>query len=169
MKHPKQHGFTLLEIIIVVLIVGIVVTMASLSFNAIHGPREVRQFADQLTQKLKFTSQIAELLPGEFGFSINGNTLSFYQLMTDDGPPYWDPILDMSILREQHLPSTIELIIESENANQFATANSSLFSPAIQFFSNGNITPFEMTIYDNKQPEIAYTIVGNLAGEITRL
>jgi len=162
----RQQGFTLFEIIIVVLIIGIIATFASLRFTSIDKQREIKIFAESLTKKLQLANRVAQLLPAELGFDTQQSSYQFYQLVLDDDQSAW-VIIDFTHLLMPHTFSDqLNLTIQSDPSRLMSLNENNQWMPPIQFFSNGQITPFQITISAKGDAQAIYTISGNLAGQI---
>lgn len=162
----RQQGFTLFEIIIVVLIIGIVATFASLRFTSIDKQREIKIFAQDLTNKLQLANQVAQLLPAELGFDTQQSSYQFYQLILNDNQFSWDIINFTHLLRPRTFSEQINLTIQSDPSRLMMLNENSQWMPSIQFFSNGQMTPFQITITAKGDSQAIYTISGNLSGQI---
>ena len=166
MRYTHQQGFTLFEIIIVVLIVGIVATFASLRFTSIDEQRGIKIFAESLANQLQLANQVAQLLPDELGFDTQPSSYQFYQLLSNDNQSSWVNIDNIHLLRPRTFPNQLNITIQSASSELITPNDNSQWIPPIQFFSNGQMTPFQITISAIGDSQAIYTITGNLSGQI---
>lgn len=169
MENPSKlswfrfSGFTLVELLVVLFIAALIFSLASLSFTTRNHSREVEFFIRQLTNKLEFARQVALLKPVEIGFAFRANQYEFYQLENQGDQFYWALMTQISALKPQPLIPNVALTILGENNLPLAPVEN---APPIQFYSNGNLTPFKIEIVPGENlPK--YEIIGNRNGEIT--
>lgn len=162
-RTKRFSGFTLVELIVVLFIAGLLFSIASLSLTSRSEQREIELFVRQLTQKLQLAGQIALLEPAEIGFSFRSNRYEFFELQSQADQLLWVPLRGLSLLKPQPLISNIQASIRGADNLPLALVES---APPIQFFSNGNLTPFRIVI-TGPSNAIAYEIVGNRTGEIS--
>jgi len=166
MDCTPHRGFTLFEIIIVVLIIGILVTFASLRLTSMDEQREIKIFTENLANQMELASQIAQLLPAELGFDTQQSSYQFYQLVTNDNQSTWEIISYTHLLSPRTFSNQLSVAIQSDPSRLIIRNEDSQWIPSIQFFSNGQMTPFQITISAKGNPEAIYTISGNFSGQI---
>lgn len=155
-KPSKPHGFTLIEILIVLFIISIVSSVALLSIGRSNN-RQIETFAKQLSQSIVLAEEQALLQPVVLGLSINQKAYRFMMYNPDvDAKNAWQPLQD-NVLRKQKV---------SDNVAVEVKVNSRRASPQIVISTNGDLTPF--TIYIGKvgqKPK--YMIQGDADGTVT--
>ncbi len=107
----RQSGFTLLEIMVVVVIVGIVVSMATLSMGVGQG-RDLEQHAQRLKALIDLAAEEAILRGQELAVEVKGNGYSFIILEEDK----WNYLKDDDTLRPRKLPEHLSLKIALDGA-----------------------------------------------------
>lgn len=139
----RPGGFTLLEVLVVVLIIGVVLGLAVISIRDDPGQRvqtEARRFAALAT----LASQEAVLQSREIAVELERTGYRF--LMLQDGE--WLPPGD-DVFRARTLPEDMELSvsIEGETAGQQRQQQGTTRrDPRIYMLSGGEMTPFELSI-----------------------
>lgn len=167
MQLKCHKGFTLIEIIIVLLIVAIVATFASLRFTAMDDQREMRLFAEGLKHELQLANQVAQLIPAELGFDSQRPRYQFYRFVSNGDQWVWEVIDDIRLLKPQLLPDKVNIsIIQSDPSRLITFEENTQWIPPIQFFSNGEITPFQIIIHQKSDAQANDIIISNLGGEI---
>ncbi len=157
----KMKGFTLIEILVVLFIISIVTAVALLTIGK-NEQREVKRFAEELTQILTLAEEQAMLQPTVLGLALNQDSFHFasYQLETDKKKNYWKPLQD-NLLGKHRIPSDIEVNIKMGKESKAVS-----HEPQIIISTNGDLTPF--TIYVGKQGEKPlYEIKGDADGNVT--
>lgn len=158
-SNPKRQmifksGFTLLEILIVIVIVGITLTFALLAFGDFGSKRRIIVAAEQFANYVKLAQQQAILEAGTMGVKLHPDG---YRVMryTIDG--YWQNISDQGIFAFQSLPSTAHM--------QWQTSRESKKTPDIIITASGDMTPFSVIFSSNDKDKLV-TIEGNHDGHI---
>ena len=173
MKISKNRGFTLLEILIVVFIIGIVLSLVSLTIAPSEG-RALSQEAKRIYLLMEMTREEAILNTQEMAFAVTGEGYAFQKFSAEG----WQSLEDDSVLKERTLPEQIRMdlsilgeevdlagIEQAEaEAQEGEEAEVSVLS-RIFFLSSGEVTPFELFLHYETE-EDGMTIVGNELGEL---
>ncbi len=141
---PRSHqcGFTLIEILVVIFIIGVVLGFASLSLGGRSLDDRLDQDARRLHQVMIMALDEAALTTAEIGFQPRKNGYAF--LVRGDAG--WVPIDNpRSPLRvyEFEIPALIEL---TQLPQGLPTGDNAESAPALFFFSSGELTPFEFVL-----------------------
>lgn len=100
------RGFTLLEVLMVVLLVGIISSVVVMSVNTTGPERELPEEANRLAALLEQAGNEAVMQNQEFGLRVTGQGYVF--LCLDEARQRWGPCED-EIFRERELPDGLEL------------------------------------------------------------
>jgi general secretion pathway protein H len=141
-------GFTLLELLAVVVIIGIVLSAVILS---ISDPRSKQlTFATEQLQALTQLAQEQALFNSEeIGIQF---WASGYQFLRRD-QQQWLPISDNTALRARELPEDLSLALYLEGLrvqlpSTLSGGKAAAAGPQVFLFPSGEITPFEVRVED---------------------
>lgn len=175
MRH-RRGGFTLLELVVVIFIVGIIVTFATLSIGGRGISDKVELEAERLEQLTRLAGEQAIIFGEDFGLAVAQSEYAFL-VLTDTG---WRTP-DQTVLRQRSLPEPMRaaLALTGDDDNRFALPappsdeqsgddedEESRIEPDVLFLSTGEVTPFEITVFVPDTP-VAYRIKGDITGQIT--
>ncbi len=102
-----SRGFTLIEVLVVVVIVGILYSIIVLSLNVIGDDRELQREARRMTSLIQLASEEAELQGRDFGIEFIHQGYRFVEY--DPIFERWGEILGDEVLRPRQLPQDLEL------------------------------------------------------------
>ncbi|KTD20416.1 general secretion pathway protein LspH [Legionella lansingensis] len=151
--HAK--GFTLIEILVVVIIISITIGFALLTFGDFGASRRALMTAEQFSTYIKLVEQQAILEMTTLGIDVRQDgyqTLRFTQGKT------WTAMPEKSLFHTRHFPDHVVVKPQSKLKN-----NSK--NPDILIDSSGDLTPFVLNIGTMQKPVIA-TLIGKRNGEI---
>lgn len=176
----QQSGFTLVELIVVIVIIGVMVGMSTLALSGRDQEASIRRDADRLRAVISLLQDEAIIQSREYGIQTFDRGYRFFIM---DDQQRWLPITEDKTFRpfvfsdgvsatlvldgvitpimrldERGFPS-VTIPAEGETAD----ANS---SPTIYVLSSGEMSQFEiqlMSSYSNTH----YTLSGDLLGQLT--
>src|SRR5690606_18671268 len=104
-RQRAARGFTLVEVMVVVLIIGIMLTFATLSVGDRAAGDTIEPEARRLQELFRLASEEAELKGFEIGFR---HTPTLYQFLAIDTDGDWKPIAE-GPLRPREIPPLLNL------------------------------------------------------------
>ncbi len=150
----SSGGFTLVEIMVVVVIIGILAIGALLSMSFLGPNRELHTEGDRLVDLMNYAQDQGELQTRELGLYCTDHSYSF--LAFDARRNLWVPIEDDDALRARTLPDAIKLqldvegrqvvlasLADEQKKKQVAATD---LQPHVMIFSNGDLTSFALTL-----------------------
>ncbi len=155
--HRRASGFTLIEVLIVVIIIGTISAVALLSINLVGDDRELKTEARRIMSLIEVAGDEATLQGREFGVELMHNSYRFVEY--DGAENLWAEILGDDTLRLRTLPEDVELqlyledqrVLLDDDPKAFSDPDSTLggiatetYSPHLLVYSSGEFTPFEL-------------------------
>ncbi len=160
----SQRGFTLLELLLVILIIGIILSFAALSIGR-GNERVAEDEMKRLAGLIELAAQEATLGSHDTLIQFNGNKYEF--LIFQDNK--WKPMAHDDTFRPRTLPEefllTIRIEDEPVNLGPQESQETENILPRIYLLSSGEITPFQLTLKD-KSSGTRYELHGNINGKI---
>lgn len=151
------RGFTLMEVLAVIFIIGIILSFAGLSVGQ-HSNRIVQDEAERLHGLMRMASQESVLQGRELALEFRRDGYRFLELGATD----WTPVEQDRLFRKRDLPPTLHLELELEGvaANFDDTEN----PPRVFILSSGELTSFFLTL--DIDGDAAYTLEGSIDGKL---
>ncbi len=145
----RHNGFTLLEILVVLIILSITVTFALLATGDFGRDRQARYFSRNIARLLTVVRQQAILQPGVYGVRFGKHSLQFFRWQDR-----WILMRAENLFRPRRYPPSWQVQVISKLDNVPG-------KPQILFQPVGTITPFTLYINQNTRVE------GRANGDIT--
>lgn len=157
LKLARESGFTLLELLAVIFIIGIVISIASISIGQ-NSSRVVQDEVERLHGLIQLAGEEAVLQGRELALEFNRDRYRFLEL----GKADWQPVEEDKMFRERKLPATVELALTLEGIEASFEDKENL--PRIFILSSGEFTPFELTLKTFEGEE--YSLQGFINGKL---
>lgn len=156
----NNKGFTLLEVLVALVLIGIILSFATLTLDS-GEDRRIREEANRFYSLLKLAQEDSILNDRELSLEIDNKGYRF-NVFTEEG----EQAIDDPVFRERVFAQYIRPVINIEN-NQFnlKTDNVEEDASAIRIFilSSGELTPFQI---DFPASDKSYEITGTIQGTV---
>ncbi len=139
-----QHGFTLVELVVVMVIFAIIVTMATISIGDPQAKR-IKHSSNQVASLIQLAKEQAIFNSQDYALSIWESGYGFY-LLDESG---WVPVTGDRIFRSRELPTGLEFNLYLDDLKVILTQTDKE-KPQVFITSDGEISPFRLEITDRR-------------------
>ncbi|MBA6295304.1 type II secretion system minor pseudopilin GspH [Colwellia sp. MB02u-9] len=158
-KH-RQQGFTLIEVMLVIVLIGVMVSAVQFTFSGNKAEQVLEQNSIRFAGVFDVAAEYGLLNNIELGLFVEKNT---YQFLGYDGVS-WSPIASNPMFEVFTLPEGIEitlqlddlpieepllfdssLLINEDQDDNFTEEEKKKTIPQVYMLSGGDITPFSLT------------------------
>ena len=156
-----RRGFTLIEILVVVVIIGVISAMVLLSFGILGDDRDLQTQARRLVSLVELSLDEATLQGRDFGLEVMREGYRFVEL--DPVLERWNEVVGDDLLRPRSLQEGMEfdlyiedrrIVLKEQAADTGADEDEGErekerieeYAPHILILSSGDISPFNLNI-----------------------
>ncbi|UZE94475.1 type II secretion system minor pseudopilin GspH [Alkalimarinus alittae] len=163
-----QAGFTLIEILVVMVLLGLLSGVAVFTLGSGKQQRELANEAQRLHALLRMASEEAILSNSEIGFSIDEDGYEFLEY--DDEALTWSGST-IAVLKNRSFPEwvAIEFRKEGDDLKILGKDEDDLKRPDMMLLSSGEVTPFTITLQVNQNKDGQFVISSDGLEDITLL
>ena len=143
---PTSRGFTLVEILVVMVIIGVVAAGAMLSLGVLgRGDRELDRERDRIEVLIGVARDDAALQGREYGLRVFIGGYEFVSFEPRSGN--WELLAGDGTLRPRAFPEGLEIALRVEGRPVvLPKADAKDHTPQIMLFSSGDLNAFEWTV-----------------------
>lgn len=165
LPYRRQTGFTILELLVVILIIGMIMSFAALSVGG-GADKTVEQEAKRLTALMRLASEESIMNSRDMVLQLTRTQYSF--LLLDEVTQQLVPMAEEeTIFRARKLPDDV-LLKEAEIGGESVTLSVDPGKdedlPTIFILSSGEMTPFVIQVGRDDGPD--YEVTGDFTGKI---
>lgn len=153
----EKTGFTLLEILVVLVIIGIILSFATLSIHQSGTTTVLEHETQRLVSLLTLASQEAVLQNTDLGLSFTKQGYQFYTLKDQ----HWQQLQRDDLLRPRTFPENLQVTLEIEG-EPMTLDNLNQENPQLLVLSSGELTPFILILTADKST--SYRVVADMIG-----
>ncbi|WP_320158971.1 type II secretion system minor pseudopilin GspH [Marinobacter litoralis] len=140
-RRAAHSGFTLIEILVVLIIVGLLASLAVFSMGGSSQQRELESHVRELYLLMQTASEQAVLNNLELGLLLEEDGYQFVAFQDESGE--WKPSGER-LFHQRTLPEWLSLTQFVESDAPRLSSSEDKLRPTIVFFSSGESTPFEI-------------------------
>jgi general secretion pathway protein H len=139
----RAAGFTLIETLVVVLIVGLMAAGAIIVFGSSRTDSQLERETERIGALIDYAREQAELQTREFGMRVDDRGYQFvvFNVQTEQ----WQPLEDDDAMRLRELPAGIaqRLVVEGREIVLAAPKKIEEYLPQVLLYSSGDVSSFE--------------------------
>lgn len=157
----KHSGFTLLELLVVLVVVGIMVSMAVLSFGVLGRDRQAEEEARRFWTVLRQAREEAELRVEDIGIFVSAGAYEYLRL--DSRKDEWQLIDGDELFAQRELPEGLrfrlrlearEVVLKPDLPPRGDKDENRKWPPHVMVLSSGEVMPFELEIEREGAPAL---------------
>ena len=138
-------GFTLVEILVVVVIIGVLAVGAVLAVGVAGGDRDVTEERDRLVALIDYSREKSELESREYGLRFFDGGYEF--VVFDDREQAWVRLPEERELRARTLPVSVRTTLVVEGRPVVLPARDAKdLAPQVLLYSSGELNAFQITV-----------------------
>lgn len=159
------RGFTLIEILVVVLIISIVSAIAVFALRDTRGDTLIKEEAQRIATLLQLASEEAAMQGRDLGVRFRPESYDF--LLYEPDLQNWVTLDYDRLLRERQVPDGIFLTLKLDDLDvELPQAEEDkLEPPQVLILSSGETTPFELVI-ESDNSDYVYYLTGKPLGGV---
>jgi len=159
LRPARNAGFTLLEILVVIVIIGVMVSMATLSIGLLGADRQSEEEARRVWAVIGQAREEAELQAIDLAIFVGATDYEF--LRFDTRRNQWLPVVDDKLYAQRTLPEGLrfrlwmegrELVLKPGLPDRSKKGEGEKWPPQLTVLSSGDVVPFELQIERDGAP-----------------
>jgi general secretion pathway protein H len=157
----RAKGFTLLELLVVIVIIGVMVSMVSLSVGVLGADQEVEDETRRFWAVTRQAREEAELQAIDVAIFVSATDYEF--LRFDTRRNEWQPIVEDQLYAQRSLPDGLrfrlwmegrEIVLKPGLPDRSQKDEHQKHPPQLTVLSSGEVVPFELHIERDSAPAL---------------
>jgi general secretion pathway protein H len=172
--HDRSRGFTLIEILVVVVIMAVVISLAVLAIGVTGRDRQLDEESQRIEGLLNMLHDRALIEGRDFGMRLEPAAYEF--LTYDTRLSRWKRLDQESEFRRRVLPRGLnfqleldgqQVVLKPDDPNVTQDPTTPLSAPQVAVAASGESTPFRVLLQRQETNAVA-TVRGDSLGKLTR-
>jgi general secretion pathway protein H len=160
-KRKAAAAFTLVEILVVIVIIGVIISAATLAVGVLGRDRQAEDEARRLWAVMQQVREDAELQTLDLSAFVSRSAYEF--LRFDPRQDTWVPIADERLYAPRKLPEGLsvrlwmdsrEVVLKATPPNRNDKDEHKKWTPQLMVLASGEIVPFELQIERDGAPAL---------------
>ncbi len=157
----KISGFTLLELMVVIVIIAILAGFVTVNLSIKNTPKTIREEALRIGLLMELASDQAVYSRSQFGIRFHPESYEFYFLSVNDkGERVWEILADDRLAFRESSEQLVfqvdisgsPIVLETLEEERAGLGENEQLKPHVMFLSNGEFMPdFEVTVADTDE------------------
>jgi general secretion pathway protein H len=165
-QRVRVSGFTLLEVLVVLVIIGIITAMAVVSTGVLGRDREMDQEAQRLQAVLAQVREQSMLDGRDVGVRVDRQGYDF--LRFNGRTAAWEPVVGDALLRPRELPGGVNASLrlearEVELKPRTTPTEDAPGQPQVVVMASGDVIPFDLLLRRDGSEEVR-RVAGTIDG-----
>lgn len=163
-----ERGFTLIEVMVVVMIIAIMVTAATISIVRIIDRNAAVPLLNKIHHNLLFMQHLAIVSQQQLGIVVSLDAIHYVKYVAAHNR--WQKMQNFVVRESLPIPETIKISLHVDNSDFKATTIEidNALNPDIIIAPGGEITPFSLKIIDSHTNK-HYELLGDYGGQIKHI
>jgi general secretion pathway protein H len=157
---PQRRGFTLIEILVIVVILAVLAGAVTLAIGGVGGERQLAREAEQLRALVSYACEQAERGGRDIGISLDTHGYQFNVSNRTE----WEPAGSNELRPREWLGGAFPRL--TRDGRQIQIAEKAPDKPQLVCFASGELTPFRMDLALADLPHL-YRLDGEMSGDVT--
>lgn len=157
-----QRGFTLLELLVVLVIIGLFSGLVMMSVTPNDNQATHRE-AKRLMHIIQLAQDESIMQGVELGITVQTDRYFFSRLQESN----WLPLAGDPHLTEHVLSPPLMMTLEIEDGDVVQNTDESSKLPAVMILSSGELTAFKLSLFNQETPERFFQIIGQENGQLS--
>lgn len=160
----SARGFSLIEILVVVVIVALMAAIMTVAVGALGGDSEIDDELARIADVVAVSLETAELEGRDYGLRLEP---AGYEVMVFDGRRGWTSAPGDSWFELHELPAGVSVALEAEGRRVLLKTSDTPETrlPQVITFGSGDVTPYRITL-SRQGGGATRTLVGSVDGSI---
>jgi general secretion pathway protein H len=163
---PRSRGFTLIEILVVIVILGVIVASATLAVGVLGRDRELENEARRFAAVIDQAREEAELQGMDLGIFLARPAYEYFRY--DSRREQWQPIDDDKLFITRELPEGVHFrlwldrreVILKPKLEEFDEKELDKHLPQLLVLASGELNPFELR-FEREGTSTQWRVIGS--------